>query len=61
VCNASTSASDNTTLNIRTWIYSCSFSTTDVAGTTYQVFALGVDASGRGLMTGTQQVTVTFD
>ncbi|MGQ0562133.1 MAG: hypothetical protein ACT443_09695 [Gemmatimonadota bacterium] len=66
VCAASASAVDNTANNTRTWIYSCTWTPTAAspvpsAAGVYQVFALGVDASGRALASQNRQVTLTSD
>lgn len=60
------SAVDNTVNNTRTWTYSCTWTPTAAspvpsAAGVYQTFALGVDASGRGLMSQQRQVTLTSD
>jgi hypothetical protein len=60
VCSGNTSVSDNTTVGTRTWAYSCSWAPTQAAGA-YPVFALGVDSTGRALMTSTRAITVTSD
>src|SRR6185369_1677484 len=52
ICSGSTAVTDNPTVGTRAWIYSCSYTATQsalVAG--YKIMAVGVDSSGRGLMT----------
>lgn len=66
VCTASVSVSDNTQNATRTWTYTCSWnpgtqSTIPNAAGVYNVFALGTDSSGRGLMSNLRTVTVTSD
>lgn len=53
------SASDNTITATRTWTYTASWSVLGLAPMGYQVFALGIDGSGRALMTNEQTVTVS--
>jgi hypothetical protein len=53
------SASDNTITSTRTWSYQTTWSVLGLAPMGYQVFALGIDASGRALMTNQQTVTVS--
>lgn len=65
VCDAAApTAVDNTVNNTRTWTYNCTWSvqtTSPNAAGVYQVFALGVDSTGRALMSQNRQVTLTSD
>ena len=61
ICSSSaTSVTDNTTVGTRTWSYTCTFAPALAAGP-YNTFALGVDSSGRALMTQPFVVTVAVD
>ncbi|HSJ10830.1 MAG TPA: hypothetical protein VK928_12980, partial [Longimicrobiales bacterium] len=54
---------DNTVTNIRTWTYTASWNpgAMGVVAGGYPIFALGVDAQGRALMTNTVVVPVPSD
>ena len=59
----SVTVTDNTVTNIRTWTYTTSWNpgAMAVVAGNYPVFAIGVDAQGRALMTNTVVVPVTSD
>jgi len=50
---------DNTIINIRTWTYNTTWTMTGLAAGAYNVFAIGIDQNGRGLMSNSVPVTVS--